>query len=303
MSKTPIQRDDYDDVLVVTITPRRADGSVDRDGVRRNAVYLADRGVRILMPQCGTGLVYDASLDDYRQTVEATMEAVSNRAYVIPGVGPGYGRAKEMGVIARELGVDAVMIMPVVGPASPEGVYAGLSDLIRTLGLPVVLYLKSAELMPLESTIRLAKMDGVHAIKYAVKDLDMFDALVNEVGDRVALLCGMAEKPAVEFMDHGARGYSSGMANFVPRLSLAMHRAHKTGNRAEVERIHALMVPFEDLRGESRGKYNASALHVALEHIGLAGGPVIPMSAPVAPEDLDRVRSLTDGLMQQEAAL
>ncbi|SVB66737.1 uncharacterized protein METZ01_LOCUS219591, partial [marine metagenome] len=118
MNKSPIGYGDYTDVLVVTITPRRPDRTVDVEGVKRNAVYLADRGVKIIMPQCGTGLVYDSSLDDYRKTVEATIEAVGDRAYVIPGAGPGFGRAEETGRIAREVGVDAVMIMPVVGPAS-----------------------------------------------------------------------------------------------------------------------------------------------------------------------------------------
>lgn len=300
MSKPAIQLDDYKGVLVVTITPRRPDRTVDLDGVQRNARYLADRGVRIVMPQCGTGLVYDSTLEEYRQTVEATMEAVGDRAFVIPGVGPGYGRAVEMGRIAAELGVDGVMIMPVVGPASPEGVYAGLSDLIKTLNLPIVLYLKSTDLMPVPATVRLARMEQVHAIKYAVKDTETFDRLVDEIGEDAVLLCGMAEKPAVEYMDHGAKGYSSGMANFVPRLSLALHKAYVAGNRAEVERIHGLMVPFEDIRAEGKGKYNASALHVAMERIGLAGGPVIPMSANVAPQDIPRVQALTDELMRHE---
>ena len=175
-----------------------------------------------------------------------------------------------------------------------------MCDLIGSLGLPVVLYLKDARLMPVDSTVRLARMSQVHAIKYAVADYDMFEALVREVGDEVVLLCGMAEKPAVAFMDRGAKGYSSGMANFVPKLSLAMHRAHRSGNRAEVERIHGLMVPFEDIRGEAKGKYNAAALHVANEHIGLAGGPVLPMCADVAENDLARVRDLTDRLMAEE---
>jgi dihydrodipicolinate synthase/N-acetylneuraminate lyase len=303
MSKTPIGQEHYEDVLVVTITPRHADRTVDIEGVKRNAIYLADRGVKIIMPQCGTGLVYDSSLEDYRITVEAVMEAVGDRTYVIPGVGPGFGRSQEMGSVAKEVGVDSVMIMPVVGPASPDGVFTGIRDLVESLDLPVVLYLKDARLMPLASTIRLARLPQVHAIKYAVTDYEMFDRLVDDVGDEVVLLCGMAEKPAVAFMDRGAKGYSSGMANFVPKLSLALHRAHRSNDADEVARIHALMVPFEDIRGEEKGKYNAAALHVANEHIGLAGGPVLPMCTDVAPTDIGRVRALTDHLMQAEAAL
>ena len=93
LNKPPISYDDYKSVMVVTTTPRHPDRSVDVDGVKRNARYLVDRGVRMLMPQCGTGLVYDESLEAYRHTVAAMMDAVGHQAYVIPGIGPGYGRA------------------------------------------------------------------------------------------------------------------------------------------------------------------------------------------------------------------
>ena len=208
-----------------------------------------------------------------------------------------------MGRIARSAGADAVMIMPIVGPSSPEGVYTGMRDLIKAMEVPVVLYVRNLEVFPLKYLIQLSMMGEVHAVKYAVNDIAPFDTFVREIGDAVVPLCGMAEEPALEYMARGAKGYSSGMANFVPRLSLRMHSCYRSGDCAEAERLHKLFIPFERLRGEQRSRYNASALHAAMEMIGLAGGPVIPMNTDVPSEELSRVKAMVDLLMQEERKL
>ena len=121
MSTRELTAADCRDVLVVAITPRGPDGSVDLDGVRRNVQHLIDGGARFLMPMCGTGLVYDATLEEFESVTGAFVDAGGGRAVVVPGIGPGYGRALEMAGIARGLGVAGAMIMPIVGPASAGG--------------------------------------------------------------------------------------------------------------------------------------------------------------------------------------
>ena len=150
MGSKLLRREDCAEVLVVAITPRRLDLSVDLEGVRRNARYLRDHGVRIAMPECGTGLVYDATLAEYEAVVGAWMDEVGQDLLVVPGIGPGYGRALEMGHIARSLRVHGVMIMPVVGPASARGVEEGMRRIAQQVGLPTVLYQRRLDLMPVE---------------------------------------------------------------------------------------------------------------------------------------------------------
>ena len=62
-------------------------------------------------------MVYDATLEEYEAVVGTYLDEAGDAASVVPGIGPGFGRALEMGHIARSLGVAGVMIMPVVGPA------------------------------------------------------------------------------------------------------------------------------------------------------------------------------------------
>ena len=86
-------------------------------------------------------------------------------------------------------------------------------------------------------------------------------------------------------------------------MSLTLHQKFAAGDRAEAERLRALMVPFEDFRGENGARYSGSALHAAMNYAGLAGGPVIPFAEDVGPQDLPRVHAMMDVLMKEETAL
>ena len=290
-------------VLVVAITPRLPDRQVDLAGCRRNVEYLVDSGADFIMPECGTGLVYDATLEEFETVVGAFVEAAAGRAHIVPGIGPGYGRALEMGRIAASLQVAGVMIMPIVGPASARGAYQGLKEIAEKVQLPTVLYQRRLDIMPVDEVVDLCALDPVVGLKYAVDDLEAFKRIAGQAGGRAAMVCGMAEEPCIDYMAAGAVGFSSGMANFAPRMSLTLLRSFSAGDRARAEELRRQMVPFEDFRGERGARYSGSALHAGMELAGLAGGPVIPFAEDVAAVDRPRVEALMEGLLATEKAL
>lgn len=295
-----LQKEHCHNVLVVAIAPRDRERGLDLAGIGRNVRFLCERGVDFIMPACGTGLVYDMTLDEYEAVVGSFVEAAAGEALVVPGIGPGYGRALEMGRIARSVGVAGVMIMPIVGPASARGVAVGLRAIAEKTQLPVILYQRRLDIMPVEQTVALCRLDEVVGLKYAVDNLEAFRAIAAGAGEDAAMVCGMAEDPCIDYMAAGAVGFSSGMANFVPGLSRALLARFAAGDRAGAEEIRRQMVPFEDLRGERMARYSGSALHAAMERVGLAGGPVIPFAEDVAAEDLPRLHALVDALAEAE---
>ena len=298
-----ITQSDCADVLVVAITPRKPDRSIDTDGIRRNVHHLIENGVRYIMPECGTGLVYDATLEEYETVVGTFIDAAGNAAFVVPGIGPGYGRSLEMGTIARSLGASGVMIMPIVGPGSAAGVLEGIGSIVDDVRLPVVIYQRRVDIMPADIVVSLCEKEGVVGLKYSVDDIGLFKEINDRVGDQAAMACGMAEEPSVAYLQAGAVGFSSGMANFVPRLSLELLRSFEAGDVVEAERIRIAMVPFEDFRGERGARYSSSALHAAMDASGLAGGPVIPFAEDVVDKDLPRVREMLDRLHEVQESL
>ena len=303
MSRAALRADDCATVLVVCITPRNADGSTDVEGTRRNVDYLIDSGADFIMPMCGTGLVYDAGLADYEAVVGTFVDQADGRALVVPGVGPGFGRCLEMAEIARSAGAAGVMIMPIVGPASDNGVRTGLESIARRARLPTILYQRRLDIMPVDHVVELCGLDEVVGLKYAVDDLSSFKRIVDSAAHDAAMVCGMAEDPSIDYLKAGAVGFSSGMANFVPRMSVELLGAFCSGDLEEAERLRGEMVPFEDLRGEDGARYSTSALHAAMDYAGLAGGPVIPFAEPVAEADLARLYEMMSRLLEQEERL
>ena len=303
MPRTEITAADCATVLVVAITPRQGDARLDVAGTRCNAEFLIASGAGFLMPMCGTGLVYDASLEEYETVVGAVVDQAADRAVVVPGIGPGYGRSLEMAAIARSAGAAGVMIMPIVGPASDNGAKAGLEKLARTIRLPVLLYQRRLDIMPVDHVVELCRLDEVVGLKYAVDDLSAFSRIAARAAPHAAMICGMAEDPCIAYLEAGAVGFSSGMANFVPRMSLELLRSFRAGEAAVAASLRAEMVPFEDLRGEDSARYSSSALHAAMEYAGLAGGPVVPFAEPVAEADLPRLHAMVDRLLRREGEL
>ncbi len=303
MPRTEITAADCATVLVVAITPRQGDARLDVAGTRCNAEFLIASGAGFLMPMCGTGLVYDASLEEYETVVGAVVDQAADRAVVVPGIGPGYGRSLEMAAIARSAGAAGVMIMPIVGPASDNGAKAGLEKLARGIRLPVLLYQRRLDIMPVDHVVELCRLDEVVGLKYAVDDLSAFSRIAAKAAPHAAMICGMAEDPCIAYLEAGAVGFSSGMANFVPRMSLELLRSFRAGEAAVAASLRAEMVPFEDLRGEDSARYSSSALHAAMEYAGLAGGPVVPFAEPVAEADLPRLHAMMDRLLRREGEL
>ena len=303
MSQIELTAKHCHNVLVVAITPRLTNGHVDVEGVKRNVEFLIEHGVDFLMPMCGTGLVYDANLDDYECVVGAFVDQAGGRALVVPGIGPGYGRSLEMGEIARSCGASGVMIMPIVGPASDNGVKAGLKTMARAVRLPVILYQRRLDIMPIDHVVELCRLDEIVGLKYAVDDLLAYSRIADGASPHSAMVCGMAEDPSIDYLKAGAVGFSSGMANFVPQMSLQLLHTYQAGHVDESERIRAKMLPFEDFRGEDAARYSSSALHAAMEYAGLQGGPVIPFAEPVADRDLSRLHGMMDILLEEERKL
>ena len=298
-----LTKSDCASVLIVAITPRLEGGAIDVEGAARNVRYLIDAGADFIMPMCGTGLVYDATLEEYETTVGAFVDAAAGQALIVPGIGPGFGRSLEMAHIARGLGVAGAMVMPVVGPASANGVEEGMRQIAQAARLPIILYQRRLDIMPVDGVIRLCSMEEVVGIKYAVDDLDAFNRINDGCGTQAAMVCGMAEDPALEYLAAGAVGFSSGMANFAPRTSMAILHRFAGGDRSGAEALREVMVPFEDLRGERGARYSGSALHAAMMRANLAGGPVVPFAEDVAESDLARLNEMIDRVMVVEKSL
>ncbi len=271
-------------VSVTTTTPFTRDLSeIDVPSLTGNLEYLAREGIDMVVPCGNTGEFYSLSESEWKQVVEAAVNAVSGKATVMPGVGHSTTTAKKMIKQAESLGADGVMVMyPQHVFSSEEGLLNYVREILEAAGtLGVVLYKKGPLLSDtvLDSIIGHENLVGV---KYAFGRIVDFARSVKTLGNSIVWSCGTAERFAPFFWLAGASGFTSGLANFAPVISLSMYDALRRGNYKKAMELQFQISELEFLR-EGRGTANnVPVIKVLMDHMGLAGGgcrpPIHPLS-------------------------
>jgi 4-hydroxy-tetrahydrodipicolinate synthase len=269
-------------VVSIPITPFQPDGSVDFELYRRLVTRMVDGGIRVVTPNGNTSEFYSLTSVEHRRQLEETVAAVAESrrpALVLAGVGFDAQTASEMTDFAQVMGAQAVMVHQPVHPyRSDDGWIAyhkAIADSAPEIG--VVPYVRDASISG--ATIRrLAELcPNFVGIKYAVGNPPLFAKIVREVGsERLAWICGIAESWAPFFWVGGAQGFTSGLVNLAPRLSLAMQAALEQGAYGRAMEIWAQVKPFEELRARRDNANNVSAVKEAMAQLGLCGRTVRP---------------------------
>lgn len=283
-------------VVAVTATPFDRRGPLDEAGVTRLVRRLVDGGITAITPNGNTGEFYSIALDEAARIVELTMAAAGD-AVVVPGVGYAAGVAAAMARRAADLGARAVMVHQ---PVHPYRSAAGWLDYHRQIAESVpstgiVVYLRDPSIRAATLAELADTCPNLVAVKYAVPDpLALADSVAAVGEQRLAWLCGLAEPWAPYFWTSGARGFTSGLANIAPSVSLRLLSALRDGDTAEAMAVWRLIRPFEDLRARDGSAHNVSAVKEALAQLGLANRTVRPPISELDAAD----RSLVAGVLK-----
>lgn len=288
-------RDRLADVVVTTVTPFDVDGRVDLDAVERQALFLVEHGIRVLVPGGNTGEFSSMDPTEVEAVVGRVVEAVGGRCTVVAGIGWSAPMATDLARRAQDAGVDAVMVHhPTHTYIHPEGIAGYYERILRATDIGVVLYKRGAEL-PDRVVADLADHDRVVAVKYAVNDCNAFANLVSAVGDRVTCLCGTAERWAPFFTLAGARGFTSGLANVRPDLPLAMHEHLASGDLERAMQLRRDALAFEELRQRHHSGNNVPVVKQAMQLLGRDTGVVRDPLVPLSAGDGDELRAILHG--------
>ena len=271
-------------VVVVPVTPFRADGSADWDTYAALTGRLIDGGITAITPNGNTGEFYALSQAEARQATETAARIAAGRAELLAGVGHDIATAIEAARHAQDHGARMIMIHQPVHPyVSAEGwidYHAAIADAVPDLG--VVLYIRD-ERRTGHNIAKLAERSpNVVGVKYGVRDATRFAAVARDAGlDRVTWLAGAAELTAPAFWAVGARGFTSGLANVSPALALAMLRALRENDFVAAMQTWESARRFEELRLADGSADNVSVVKEALAQLGLCRADVRPPSRPL----------------------
>jgi 4-hydroxy-tetrahydrodipicolinate synthase len=267
-------------VGVTPATPFTRDLSrPDLEALSENLAFLVGEGVGLLYVAGNTGEVASLSADEWTEVVET----VGDRAVVAVGIGHEYPVAIELARRAATLGVDGILAMPRQQPyVASDGLVDYWQSIIEHAGLPAVVYSRG---MPEPADLaRLLDHELVVGCKYSNRDISGFASTVADDRSGVAWTCGIAERYAPFFHLAGAVGFTSGLANFAPRVALGMHAALTNGDWKQALELRSACVPIEEIRARRGDAYNVGAVKVGMDAVGLAGGGVRPPLARLDPE-------------------
>lgn len=299
----PLDLSRLETVQLVPPTPFTSDGqNVEREELAQLVKSMVTAGISMLIPAAGTGEFHSLSVDEVIECVQTTRSAAPN-AVVIAPVGFGLGHAVTLGQRAAEAGADGLLLMPPIHPYLSD---AGFRDYFQAISdavsLPIMAYKKGP--VPSDPLLtELGQSGRLAGVKYAVNDLDAWNRFVMANRNRIGLYCGTAERFAPFFMLAGATGYTSGLGNLVPKLTLSMHAALKAGNFPEAMRLLNIIRPIEDFRAMAGDSFNISAIKAGLNIAGRRFGPVRPPQRKLTPEELVQLQRILEPILDAESRL
>jgi 4-hydroxy-tetrahydrodipicolinate synthase len=283
------------DVVAIPVTPYGEDGAVDLEAVRRLARRLVDAQVRVLTVNGNTGEFYSLSPQERRAVLTATSEAVGDDALLVCGVGLDLASAVADAEHALQHDVRLIMVHQPPHPyVSSEGwieYHAAIAKAVPDVG--VIPYIRN----PAVSGSMLGRLaqrcPNVMAVKYSVPDATRFATVKHDAGsEHMVWIAGLAEPYAPAYWQAGARGFTSGLVNVAPRLSLEMLAALRASDYATANRLFAHVKPFEELRAADSSADNVSVVKEAMAQLGLCRRDVRPPISVLTPEKRAKVTEI-----------
>jgi 4-hydroxy-tetrahydrodipicolinate synthase len=286
--------------FVISITPFKADGSLDEDLFRAHMRRMAAGGIGVYVGGGGSGEGYTLSRSDNERIFAIAVEELKGK---VPcramGVEPRTAAQMiEFLHMAHEAGMEAAQLYSLdVGHGhapTPQELDGYFSEVIAAAPLPVVpsTHQSVGYRIPHELIVELAQAPQVLAVNCTHPDLTYLSGVIDGVSPRKDVHVGgpMQGLTALAF---GGQGFLCSEGNLAPKLAVSVIEHYKAGNLDE------MMDAFSKVVRLSGGLYGNGGIRVTkavLNHFGLPGGYPRKPRLPITDDRLTRSLELVNGM-------
>ena len=245
MSNAPFWRG----VIPAITTPFTADGTVDHAFLAKHANQLIDAGCTGIVPLGSLGEGATLSFDEKLAIVRTLVEALGDRAPVIPGIAAlSTAEAVRLAQESERLGARGLMALPTyVYSTDWREMGAHMRAILAATGLPVLLYNNPVayrtDFIPEQIAELAAEFPLLQAVKESSCDIRRFAAIRALLGDRLELLVGM-DDAIVEGVAMGAVGWIAGVVNAFPHESVRLYELAREGGADAAMDLYAWLLPL-----------------------------------------------------------
>ena len=279
---------DLDNVITIPVVPFRK-GSIDWAGHQRNVRYLMEKnhleGNRPrVVSVAGTSLLHHLSCKDQVQIFEDTGQVMGAEGILMTAVIPN-PLADVRSTLEQHMTLsrvpDVILIMPLSGTFSPEGLYEGLMALGEEFGpqgARFLYYLRASRDMG--AVLRLLS-DSSHFIGVKVgTGLEDVPPLIKQVPSGNIVIWGIGDR-STDAARLGTKGHTSGTAVVSTKPCDNINNAQRRQDWNTAYAWEAKLAALEEIRFRNGRAYNYSAVVEALNQLGDdvcggEGGPFNP---------------------------
>jgi dihydrodipicolinate synthase/N-acetylneuraminate lyase len=292
-------------VLAVPPLARNADFTVNAAANAALIRHIEAGGVTTLL-YGGNANFYNIGLYEYAALLDQLAQLAAPRTWVIPSVGPEYGRLIDQSAVLKSRAFPTAMVLPMTFPMTPGGAATGLRRFAEAFGKPVIVYIKAEGYLTPELVKDLVADGLVAAIKYAIVRPDPLEdpflRKLVELVDRRYIVSGIGERPVITHLrDYGLQGFTSGSVCVAPRGSTRILEACKRKDWEAAARLREKYIPLEDRRDA------LSPIRVLHEAVRLAGiadtGPLLPLLSNLEADKHPEVARAAQDLLAADRAL
>jgi dihydrodipicolinate synthase/N-acetylneuraminate lyase len=236
-------------VIPAITTPFTTDGTVDHAFLAKHANQLIDAGCTGIVPLGSLGEGATLAFDEKLAIVRTLVEALGDRAPVIPGIAAlSTADAVRLAQESERLGARGLMALPpYVYSTDWREMGAHMRAILGATELPVLLYNNpvayKTDFIPEQIAELAAEFPLLQAVKESSCDIRRFAAIRALLGDRLELLVGM-DDAIVEGVAMGAVGWIAGVVNAFPHESVRLYELAREGGAGAAMDLYAWLLPL-----------------------------------------------------------
>jgi 4-hydroxy-tetrahydrodipicolinate synthase len=225
----------------------RRDGSVDLEATQASIDRLIRNGVSgvIVLPMLGENA--SLRMEERTAVIRAAREVVAGRVPLLSGLAEISQEAANSAARHYEsLGADGLMAFPSIAyKTDPRETATWYKALAAACGLPIMIYNNpiayGVDVTPAILS-ELAETPGIVCIKEESGDIRRVTDIVNALGDRFSVFCGVDDL-LLESMALGTTGWVSGMTNAWPGECVRLFDLCAAGDFATARELYRIMTP------------------------------------------------------------
>lgn len=272
------------------VTPFTPEGKIDYEASATLIDYLIDHGTDVLVVAGTTGESPQLTADECSDLFRFCVQHANQRVPIIAGTGTNSTKTTIARTKAAEqTGVDGIMVVtPYYNKPSQQGLLAHFSAVAASTTLPIMLYNvpgRTGINMEAHTTIELAKVNNIVAVKEASGDLDQIATIIEHTVDSFAVYSG-DDALTLPVLSLGGDGIVSVAAHVIGNEMKSMIDAHQAGKHKLAATTHRKLLPVMKAMFLAP---NPICVKYALKQRGIDVGDVLLPLEPISEQEKTRV--------------